>query len=220
MFRALKRTFRLLVLIVVLAIVALVGIQLYVVNVAKPYLLPNAQSAPQCDAIMVLGAKVYNNGNPSSVLADRLNLACELYAQGKAPKILVSGDHGHIDYDEVNTMRDYLVEKGIPIEDIFMDHAGFNTYDSMYRAKAIFGIKRLLVCTQDFHISRSIYLAHELGIEAYGYPCQDKTVYKRTLLYLREYLARTKAVYDVVISRGPKYLGDPIPISGSGLATE
>ena len=139
----------------------------------KNYISTNISDLPESDAVMVLGAKVYNNGKPSPVLRDRLDYGYELYAQGKVKKILVSGDHGQIDYDEVNIMKDYLIEKGVPREDIFMDHAGFNTYDSMYRAKAIFCIETLLISTQDFHIARSIYIARKLGIDAYGYPFKN-----------------------------------------------
>jgi len=169
---------------------------------------------------MILGARVYSGGRPSPILRDRLDYGYELYAQGKAKKILVSGDHGQTDYDEVNVMKDYLMEKGVPREDIFMDHAGFNTYDSMYRAKAIFEIETLLICTQDFHIARSVYLARSMGIEAYGYPCEDKPTYGMNRLKLRESFARLKAFTDNIVKRKPKYLGETIPISGDGILTE
>jgi len=155
------------------------------------------------------------SGKPSLTLRDRLDHGYELYALGKAKKILVSGDHGQKDYDEVNAMKDYLMEKGVPREDIFMDHAGFNTYDSMYRAKEIFGVESLLICTQDFHIARSVYIARSLGIDAYGYPCDDNGINTR-LNKLRESFARVKAVADIFVKRKPKYLGDAIPISGDG----
>ncbi|MCL2504212.1 MAG: YdcF family protein [Coriobacteriia bacterium] len=211
---------RLFALAIVLVIVSFLAIQVGMIQSAKPYLVDDAADAPECDAIMVLGALVHSKGVPSLALSTRLDNGYELYAQGKAKKILVSGDHGRDNYDEVSTMREYLVQKGVPREDIFMDHAGFNTYDSMYRAKAVFGIERLLVCTQDFHISRSLYIARGLGIDAYGYPCEDRAAYNMKKQYPRESLARVKAFFEVAMGREPKYLGDPIPITGSGLATE
>jgi vancomycin permeability regulator SanA len=186
---------------------------------AKSYILSSADDAPVCDAVMVLGARVYGSGAPSMVLRDRLDYGYELYALGKAGKILVSGDHGREDYDEVNAMREYLIKKGVPGEDIFMDHAGFNTYDSMYRAKEVFCVGSLLISTQEFHISRSVYIARKLGIDAYGYPCEDKAAYSMFSLNLRESLARVKAFWDVMVHRAPQYSGDPIPISGDGNLT-
>jgi len=147
-----------------LGILFFFGVQIYVAQSAKDYLLSDASEAPVSDAVMILGAKVYSNGNPSPLLRERLDYGYELYSRGKAKKILVSGDHGQNDYDEVNAMREYLITKGVPIEDIFMDHAGFNTYDSMYRAKAVFCIETLLICTQEFHIGRAVYIARSLGI--------------------------------------------------------
>ena len=205
---------------VILGISAFSGIQLVVAQSAKKYILHDASSAPVSDAVMILGALVYHSGRPSPLLADRLDYGYELYIQGKAKKILVSGDHGQKEYDEVNAMMEYLMAKGVPREDIFMDHAGFNTYDSMYRAKAIFGIETLLISTQDFHIARSVYIARKLGIDAYGYPCEDKPMYNMRRLKLRESLARVKAVMDTTTKRKPKYLGETIPIGGSGVLTD
>jgi len=196
------------------------GVQIYIVQLTKSYILSDVSTAPESDAVMILGARVYNNGKPSPILRDRLDYGYELYAQGKAKKILVSGDHGRKDYDEVNIMKDYLMEKGVPREDIFMDHAGFNTYDSMYRARDIFEIETLLICTQNFHIARAVYIARDMGIDAYGYPCEDKPIYSMAQLKLRESLARVKAVMDTTVKRKPKYLGDTIPISGSGVLTD
>jgi len=204
--------------VLVLGISFFFGVQVYMAQTSKAYILSNASEAPESDAVMVLGALVFSSGRPSPTLRNRLDYGYELYAQGKAKKIIVSGDHGQKDYDEVNAMKDYLLEKGVPREDIFMDHAGFNTYDSMYRARDIFEIETLLISTQDFHIARAVYLARKMGIEAYGYPCDDigNGIYNR----MRESFARVKAVFDTIIKRQPKYLGDAIPISGDGILTE
>jgi vancomycin permeability regulator SanA len=207
-------------LVAVLGIIVFFTIQKHIVESTKSYIISDITEAPVCDAIMVLGARVYRNGTPSPVLRDRLDYGYELYKQGKANKILVSGDHGQIEYNEAIAMKEYLLNKNIPGEDIFMDHAGFNTYDSMYRAKAIFCIDSLLISTQDFHIYRSVYIARKLGLDAYGYPCEDKPAYKMGALYRRESLARVKAFWDTLVKRKPKYLGDTIPISGDGNITD
>jgi len=216
--RRIKRMFLCVCIVFVLSVSSFFSIQIYMVQSTKSYVIRDAESAPVCDAVMVLGALVYDSG-PSPMVRDRLDFGLELYMLGKAKKILVSGDHGQNEYDEVNAMRQYLIDKGVPSEDIFMDHAGFNTYDSMYRAKEIFGIESLLISTQEFHINRAVYIARGLGIDAYGYPCENKSMYGMKKLYVREYLARVKAFVDVAIKRPPKYLGEPIPISGDGNLT-
>jgi len=221
--KILKRSVIAAACVMVLGISFFFGIQIYIERSAKGYIIADAPEAPGSDAVMVLGALVYNSGSgggsPSLTLRDRLDHGYELYALRKAKKILVSGDHGRKDYDEVNVMKDYLLEKGVPREDIFMDHAGFNTYDSMYRAKEIFGVESLLICTQDFHIARAVYLARSMGIDAYGYPCGDRGINTRSNK-LRESLARVKAVLDTAVKRKPKYLGGAIPIGGDGILTD
>jgi len=206
--------------LVVIAILSFFAIQLYIDRYAQD-LIVTPETAPDSDAVMVLGAFVYSNGIPSPVLQDRLLYAYELYEKGKAKKILVSGDHGTKEYDEVNAMRDFLMERGVPREDIFMDHAGFDTYDSMYRAKEIFQIKTLLISTQEFHMNRALYIARRMGIEAYGYPSPDKDIYNMEVLNLRESLAKVKAFLDVdILRRKPKFGGEAIPIWKSGVLTE
>ena len=123
------------------------------------------------DAILVLGCKV-NGTNPSMMLGNRLDMGIKLY-NGMNTKLLLSGDHGTKEYDEVNAMRDYVLEQDIDTHNVFLDHAGFSTYDSMYRAKEVFGIKKVIVVTQRYHLYRSLYIANKLGIEAYGVAADD-----------------------------------------------
>ena len=211
----------LLILIIIgaIAFVTFFGIQRYVDNFASGKII-TPERAPVCDAVMVLGAMVHGE-TPSPILADRLDYAFELYKNGKAKKILVSGDHGREEYDEVNAMKQYLLDKDVPEEDIFMDHAGFNTYDSMYRAKEVFQVETMIISTQEFHINRALYLAEKIGIEAYGYPSKDKALYNMKVLNVREGLAKIKAFIDAdILKRDPKFGGEAIPISGSGLLTE
>ena len=210
------------ILIIIMALFfgVLFGIPGYIDHFSEKYIVREPDRLKPADAVMVLGALVHSGG-PSSVLKARLEYAYELYADGKANKILLSGDHGQEEYDEVNVMKDYLLEKGVPEEDIFMDHAGFNTYDSMYRAKHVFLVEKMIISTQEFHMPRSVYIARKLGIDAYGYPSPDNEAYHMDYLNRRERLAKIKAFWDTaIVRRDPKYGGDPIPITSSGIVTE
>ena len=217
-----KKFFKFVLILLMIAavlFVAFFGVQKYIDDFARGKLV-TPQSAPECDAVMVLGALV-DGGDPSPILEDRLDHAFELYRNGKVKKILVSGDHGRVDYDEVNAMKQYLIDKDVPIDDIFMDHAGFDTYDSMYRAKEVFQVETLIISTQKFHINRALYIATKMGIEAYGYPSPDKDIYAMKYLNNRERLAKIKAFIDTdILKRDPKFGGEAIPISGSGTLTE
>lgn len=218
--KVLKRIFMVAITALLLAAVEFIGAGAYIDKYASRYMV-DVESAPVADAVMVLGALVYSDGTPSPVLEDRLLYALALYQKGKAKKIVVSGDHGTKQYDEVNAMKDYLMQKGVPREDIFMDHAGFDTYDSMYRAKSVFKVKTLLISTQQFHISRSVYIARRLGIQAYGYPCPDKEIYNMEALRFRESLAKIKAFLDIEIFKSkPRFEGEAIPIWSDGILTD
>lgn len=180
----------------------------------------SAENAPAADAIIVLGAKVHPDGRLSDMLKDRMITAAELYESGKADKILVSGDHGTLGYNEVGAMKDFLLERGIAEERIFMDHAGFNTYDSMYRAKAIFQIRKAVVVTQDYHLARALYDAEGLGVEAYGVAADRQEYRGMAKFKAREVAARSKDFALIrLIKPQPAYLGEVIPITGDGRAT-
>ena len=172
------------------------------------------------DCVIVPGALVYANGWPSAMLQDRLDMAVRIYNQGLTGRILVSGDHGQTDYDEVNVMRQYLIDAGIPAAHIFMDHAGFDTFDTMYRAQAVFGVKRALVTTQDFHLYRALYIGQQLGLDVQGVASAYRDSYRSSWYNFREYLARFKAFLDCeILHAKPKYTGPTIPISGDGNMT-
>jgi len=190
----------------------------YVIIKGNKYIVTEKDSLTNSEAVIILGAKVYEE-KLSIMLQDRVDTAIEIYNKGKVKKILISGDHGQDNYDEVNAVKSYLLLKEIPEEDIFTDHAGFDTYDSMYRAKYIFGIKSAIISTQNFHLPRSIYIARELGIEAYGFP-SDKRVYAKEIANrLRESLAIVKAWFDINLNSLPKYLGEKISIYGNSQAS-
>lgn len=173
----------------------------------------------QRSAVLVLGAAVYNGDRVSPVFADRLETAVELYQAGLVRKILVSGDHGTTLYDEVNAGKDYLLDKGVPAEDIFLDHAGFDTYDSLYRAKQIFRTNSFLVSTQDFHLPRALYIAKRLDLDAWG--CRaDKRFYNNIQqMKRREWFAKVKAWLDINLGVKSSLGGGQLDIEGDGRQT-
>ncbi|MCL2874215.1 MAG: YdcF family protein [Defluviitaleaceae bacterium] len=204
----------------IIGIVTFFGIQSHIKRFAAPFIV-SLEDAPEVDAILVLGAFVHPDGRVSGVLYDRLTYALRLFEAGKAEVIIVSGDHGQTYYDEVNAMRNWLLDRGVPREKIFMDHAGFNTYDSMYRASLIFRVESIIISTQNFHIYRAIYIARRLGLKAYGYPSPDRAVFNMRANNTRESLARVRAFLDVeIVRRGPRFRGDEIPFWTNGILTE
>lgn len=170
-------------------------------------------------AAIVPGAYVSPDGRLCDMLADRVSTAVDLYRAGRVKKILMTGDHGKASYDEVNGMRKFAEEMGVPTGDIFMDHAGFSTYESMYRARDVFEVDSAVIVTQDFHLPRAVYIARELGIDAVGVSA-DRHVYAGAEVYeYREIPARIKAFLQVKAGAKPTFLGPAIPVSGDGRAT-
>lgn len=167
------------------------------------------------DCIVVLGAGIRQN-KPSPMLEDRLLTAIELYNNGIAPKILVSGDHEYNDYDEVNVMKDYLIDNGIPSEDIFMDHAGLSTYDSIYRVKKIFKANKVVVVTQKYHLYRTLYISKRIHLKAYGVSASKQKYAFQIKRDIREIAARVKDFFKCMLNPEPTYLGEVIPIKGNG----
>ena len=219
-----KRLLRLGVVVAALALVcalAAAGLSIYVCFQAKPYLMTAEDTAAleQVDAILVLGCGVRPDGTPSLMLRDRLEMGLKLYEAGAAPKLLMSGDHGRVEYDEVNAMRDYALERGVPSEDVFMDHAGFSTYESMYRARDIFQCEKILIVSQRYHLYRAVYDARALGLEAYGVAAEDIAYTGQVMREAREILARDKDFFYCIFKPEPTYLGEAIPVSGDGNAT-
>ena len=168
------------------------------------------------DCILVLGAGVRDGGRPSPMLEDRLLQGLELYKNGCSDRLLMSGDHGRKEYDEVNVMKQFAVDRGIASEHVFMDHAGFSTYESLYRARDIFETERIIIVTQKYHIYRALYIADKLGLEAYGVASDPRRYAGQDLRDLREIVARVKDCFTVMLKPKPTYLGETIPISGNG----
>ena len=171
------------------------------------------------DCIIVLGCGVRPSGEPSPMLHDRLKRGVALYECGAAPKLLMSGDHGTESYNEVAVMKRYAVDNGVPPEDVFMDHAGFSTYETMVRAKEVFCAERVLIVTQEYHLYRALYIAKAIGLDAYGVSADYRTYSGQLYRDFREILARVKDLGTTVFRPKPTYLGDKIPVSGSGELT-
>lgn len=213
------------VFIVIVIIIAVVGIgvlgtNLYVRYSVKDRILkPDEAKVEDVDCIIVLGASVQNNEKPSLMLQDRLDRGIELYFAGCAPKLLMSGDHGSMYYNEVAVMKSYAVAAGVPSEDIFMDHAGFSTYESMYRAKNIFKAKKIVIVTQEYHLYRSLYVAKKLGLDVYGVAAEDIKYSGQTYRDLREMLAISKDFCKVILKPEATLMGEEIPLTGDGNVT-
>ncbi len=193
------------------------GINIHVRNVVSSRILTVEEaSSLDADCILVLGSGINLDGTPGKVLTDRLEKSLVLYENGTAPKLLMSGDHGRKNYDEVNAMKDYAMNRGVASEDVFMDHAGFSTYESMYRAAAIFRVEKTVIVTQKYHLYRSVYNALSMGIDAYGVASDLESYRGSFSREIREFLAIAKDFIYCIFKPNPTYLGDEIPVSGNG----
>ena len=171
------------------------------------------------DCIIILGCQVKDDGSLSHMLRDRLMRGLEAYEAGAAPKLLMSGDHGREEYDEVGAMKNYAIENGVPSENVFMDHAGFSTYETMYRAKEIFKAEKVIIVTQEYHLYRALYIAEQFGVEAYGVSADLNRYAGQSMRDFREVLARCKDWAMCIFKPEPTYLGEAIPVSGNGDVT-
>ena len=205
------------IIIIAIILIAILGINLYVKMSTKNQIIDETDYAglSDVDCIIILGAGVWGN-KPSSMLEDRLLEGIKLYQANVSDKIIMSGDHGREEYDEVNIIKKYEIEKGIPSENIFMDHAGFSTYESIYRARDIFKANKVVIVTQEYHLYRALYIANQLGMEAYGVGADPRKYVGATYRELREILARDKDFIKCIFKPEPTYLGDTIPVSGNG----
>lgn len=218
-----KKTVKIIIAVLLLLCVAsataVMCVDTYVKTKAKGSIIEveEAEKINDADCIIVLGCRVWSDNTPSWMLSDRLKMGVELYKSGAAPKILMSGDHGRKDYDEVNVMRKYAEDEGVNSHDIFTDHAGFSTYETMYRAKEVFGAKKVIIVTQSYHLYRAVYDAQKLGLEAVGVVSYENQYdNKQTYRDIREIAARCKDFVYCIFKPKPTYLGEVIPISGDG----
>ncbi len=205
-------------------LVLILTIGMCMVDVTKDRVLPlsaSAVSAPDLegyDCILVLGAGVRADGTASPMLADRVQVACDLYLscpENAAVPLLMSGDHTG-DYNEVSVMKDLATAAGVPSEDVFLDHAGYSTYESLWRAKEIYGARKIVIVSQGYHLYRALFIARELGMEAVGAPADLRDYYLQTRYELREKLARVKDFYVACKGDAPCESDGKIDLSGDG----
>lgn len=218
--RKLIKSFKFLLVCFLIMLLCTLLVNLYVTAYSKKHIDERGSySGETADCVIVLGASA-RTGKPSLILKDRLDLAYELYSQGYAKKILVSGDHMYEGYDEANAMKEYLLELGVPEQDIFMDHAGIDTYTTMKRAKEVFLVESCIISTQQYHLYRAVYIARRLGMDAAGIPCDVFISSKLPYFKAREYAARFKDFFYVHIIKPDVILGEELPIWGDGRITE
>lgn len=212
--------FKILLIVVLVAALLFGALNLIVCLSAKTRMrsIKDSLNDKGYDCIIVLGCGVWGD-TPSPLLSDRLDAAVRLYKAGVSQKLLMSGDHGRTDYDEVSVMRKYAMEKGVPSEDIFMDHAGFSTYETMYRAKHVFGVESAVVVTQKYHLYRALYEARAFDIEADGTIAEGHVYASQLLWDIRESFARVKDFFWCIIKPAPTYGGEKIDIHGNGEVT-
>ena len=217
--------FRALILLLVVAALGatyVLGVDAYTVLSTRESILTVDEAAELdgVDCIIVLGCKVQSDGSPSHMLNDRLEVGVDVYYRlaenGKGSKLLMSGDHGTDEYNEVYTMKRFAIAEGVESSEIFMDHAGFSTYESIYRAKEIFGVDKIVIVTQKYHLYRALYIAKALGVEAYGVSADLRTYVGQVKFSAREILARNKDFITSIFKPEPTYLGEKISLDGDG----
>ncbi len=209
------------ILVTVLLIgIAAVSLSVYMVKTTEKsiFTADTFKNSEKADCVLILGAGV-KDGKPKPMLRDRLLTGIELYKSGAAKKIIMSGDHGRADYDEVNVMRAFALEQGVKAEDIFLDHAGFSTYDSVYRAKNIFGAENIIIVSQKYHLYRALYIAKKLDVKAAGVSADLNTYGGQLKRDIREIIARDKDFFKCIIKPKAQIMGDKIPLDGDGSIT-
>lgn len=212
-----KKVLKYIIIFIIIIAIIILGINLYVILSTKKQIIKEEKytELSDIDCIIILGAGIVKD-KPSHMLEDRLLEGIKLYQNNISNKIIMSGDHGRKEYDEVNVMKNYAIQKGVPSENIFMDHAGFSTYESIYRARDIFKARKVVIVTQKYHLYRALYIANQLGIEAYGVGADLRQYVGRIYREMREILARNKDFIKCIFKPEPTYLGETIPVNGNG----
>lgn len=209
-----KRIFMALLIGLGLLIAVVAACNIGVLSSCSGRLYDNAETVPhKCVAVMLGTNPKTKTGKMNYFYKHRIDAAVKLYQNGKIDRILISGDNSSKTYSEPDAMKADLMAAGIPDSAIYLDFAGFSTYDSMVRAKKVFGLSEFMVVSQDFHNKRAVYIARQNGIDAIGFNVQNTLFRKwRIKMELREILARVKAVGEVVMNKKPHFLGEPIEI--------
>lgn len=202
--------------LVFLTILALLGLSIprLITGIYAASRIFEASESPSRQVAIVFGAGLRRDGTPTAILRDRVETAVNLYSSGKVEKILMSGDNRFLNYNEPEAMRQYALSLGVPSQSIALDYAGRRTYDTCYRAKAIFGVESALLVSQKFHLPRAVFLCNMLGLEAAGVEANQRHYRKISLLIwnFREQLATVGAFLDVYVSNPLPVLGNPEPL--------
>ncbi|PKM65010.1 MAG: SanA protein [Firmicutes bacterium HGW-Firmicutes-19] len=215
MFKRIGRLAKFLLVMTLSVVIGVLLLDFWVTASTKDQII-SLSELEDADCILVLGAGVWENNQPSPMLRDRLDRSIEIFKVGVAPYLVMSGDHGQSDYDEVNVMKGYAMDAGIDSNLIYMDHAGFSTYESLYRLKYIFKAEKIIIVTQKYHLYRALYIANALGLDAVGVAASEIRYGGQSVRDLREVLARNKDFFSTWFLPAPTYLGDSIPLGSGG----
>lgn len=213
--KKLKNVFIIFLCVFALGIIVVFGLSFYISTSTSSQIFKRMDSLPKAQTAIILGASVHSDGKLSPVLKERVDAGLALYRQGKIENFLLSGDNRTQDYDEVSAMRNYLIKRGVPERIIFMDPAGLNTYDSMYRSRDIFEVQSAVIVTQQFHLPRALFIAKHLDLNYIGFPADSRQYSTETSLRRREKLANFKAVYEILSQQIPNTMGKKTPITVS-----
>ena len=201
-----------LLFVLLLLIIALIALPRLIMVIRAGKTTYSVDDVPSARVAIVFGAGLTTSGTPTPVLKDRVITAAQLYQAGKVDKILMSGDNRFINYNEPGAMKAYALELGLPAEDIVLDYAGRRTYDTCYRAGAIFQLDQAILVTQRFHLSRALYTCNALGVESLGVEADQRPYRDEGFWHIRETMASLVAFFQVHLTRPEPVLGDKEPI--------
>ncbi|TDO77343.1 SanA protein [Flavobacterium chryseum] len=208
-----KKYFKIALYLAIIGLAAIIAVNYYVKSSTKKNIYYSLKKFPKNDVGIIFGAGI-NGDQPSKYLKDRLDAGILLYNSKRINKILLSGDNGSNEYDELTVMKNYCFSHGVDTTKIFIDYAGFDTYSTMYRAKHIFNIKKATLISQKYHLNRAIYIGQKLGIKSVGFPANSGEYRGYQYVTFREYLSIFKSFFDVLRNREPHFLGHQIDING------
>lgn len=208
-----KKYFKLFLCLSVIGLVAIISVNYYVKSTTEELIYHSLEKSPKNDIGIVFGAGI-NGDQPSKYLKDRLDSGILLYKTKRISKILLSGDNGRDEYDELTVMKNYCYRNGVDTTKIFVDYAGFDTYSTMYRAKHIFKVEKATLISQEYHLNRAIYIGNKLGVKSIGFSANKGEYSGYKYVRFRECISIVKSFFDVLRNREPHFLGNPIPLEG------
>ncbi|MHC0443373.1 SanA/YdcF family protein [Flavobacterium sp. 3-210] len=208
-----KKYFKIALYLAIIGLIVIVSVNYYVKSSTKKNIYYSIKKFPKNDVGIIFGAGI-NGNQPSKYLKDRLDAGIMLWKAKRINKILLSGDNGRQEYDELTVMKNYCFNHGVDTTKIFIDYAGFDTYSTMYRAKHIFKIKKATLISQEYHLNRAIYIGQKLGIKSSGYSANKGEYLGYNYVRFREYGSIFKSFFDVLRNREPRFLGGEINING------